>query len=210
MTLYIPQHFRMEDEAAIDALIRDNAFGTLVSSGPAGLHVSHIPFVATRGPNGLRLLGHVARANDHWKALEGATQTLAIFEGPHAYISPTWYAAHPSVPTWNYAVVHAHGRATLMDEFELRDLLGTLSATYEEGRPKPWRLADQPSQYLEGMVANIVGFAVEVERVEAKFKLSQNRPAEVPRVIAALESEGEAALAGLMRTHALARGKIPA
>jgi transcriptional regulator len=119
---------------------RDNAFGTLVSTGPAGLAVSHIPFVVSRGPAGLRLLGHVARANEHWKALEAATQTVAIFQGPHAYVSPTWYVNHPSVPTWNYAVVHAHGHASLMDEFELRDLLGKLSSTYEDGRTKPWRV----------------------------------------------------------------------
>src|SRR5712691_7172853 len=142
MTLYIPPHFRAEDRAELFEFMERNAFATLVSSGEAGLHVSHIPFVAERGSDGsIRLLGHVARANEQWQALEGAKHVVAIFHGAHAYVSPSWYAQHPSVPTWNYAVVHAHGRARLMDEAQLHDLLMRLSTTYEAGRPSPWRMA---------------------------------------------------------------------
>jgi len=200
MTLYVPAHFSVDDPARLFEFMARNAFGTLVSSGPAGLDVSHIPFLPERdGESGVRLLGHVVRANGHWKALEGASHVVAIFQGPHAYISPGWYQQHPSVPTWNYAVVHAHGRARLMDEAELHDLVMRLSATYEAGREKPWRMADLPVDYVATMLKAIVGFEITVEHLEGKFKLSQNRPAEMPRVIDALEREGEAALAALMR-----------
>ena len=202
MTLYIPAHFRLQDREAALELVRRNAFGTLVSSGAAGLRVSHIPFVVEAAGEKVRLLGHLARANEHWKALESASEVVAIFQGPHAYVSPGWYEQHPSVPTWNYAVVHAHGRALPMEEAELHELLMTLSATYEAGREKPWKMSELPAAYVSGMLQHIVGFTIEVERLEAKFKLSQNRPAEVPRVIAALEAEGEAATAALMRAHA--------
>ena len=206
MTLYMPPHFRVDDAAAQRRLIDDNGFGTLVSGGAAGLQVSHIPFLAREEGGKLRLLGHVARANDQWRGLEAAGEVLAIFHGPHAYVSPGWYAQHPAVPTWNYAVVHAHGRARLMQEDALLELLYELTAKYEAGREKPWRLGEQPASFVEGLLQAIVGFEIEVERLEAKFKLSQNRPAEIPRVIAALEREGEAALAGLMRGHALPKG----
>ena len=203
MTLYVPPHFRVDDRDALYAFMEQYAFGTLVSSGPAGMHVSHIPFLPERGDDGaIRLLGHVARGNEQWQAIEGAEHLVAIFQGPHAYISPSWYANHPSVPTWNYSVVHAHGKARLMDEAELHDLLMRLSATYESGNPKPWRMSQLPPAYVDSMLKMIVGFEIEVERLEGKFKLSQNRPAEIPRVIEALEGAGESALAGLMRDHA--------
>lgn len=202
MTLYIPPAFRDDDAARTLEFVRENAFATLVSTGDAGLHVSHIPFIAERETDGrVRLLGHVARANPHWQALEGARDVVAIFSGAHGYISPTWYVNHPAVPTWNYAVVHAHGKASLLDEAELHDLVTRLSAIYEAGNAVPWRLSDQPAAYVSGMLANIVGFAIDVERLEGKFKLSQNRPAEIARVIDALEARGETALAALMREH---------
>jgi transcriptional regulator len=202
MTLYVPPHFRVEDRAAAVALMRDNAFATLVTSGGAGLHVSHIPFVVEEEEGELRLLGHLARANPQWPALEGAREAVAIFQGPHAYVSPGWYRHHPSVPTWNYAVVHARGALELMDDAGLHDLLLRLSATYEAGRAKPWRMSELPAEYVDGMLRNIVGFTLRVESLDAKFKLSQNRPAEIPGVVAALEAEGEGAVAALMRAHA--------
>jgi transcriptional regulator len=202
MTLYIPQHFRLEDRAAMLDLMRANAFAVLVSSGEGGLQVSHIPFVIESEGDEVRLLGHLARANEQWKALEGAREAVAIFQGPHAYVSPAWYQQHPSVPTWNYAVVHAHGTVELMEEAELHAVLMELSATYEGGRAKPWKMSELPSAYVSGMLQHIVGFTLRVERLEAKFKLSQNRPAEIPGVVAALEAEGEAATAALMRAHA--------
>jgi transcriptional regulator len=206
MTLYIPAHFRMEDPDSLFQFIERYAFATLVSSGSAGLHVSHIPFLAERDDRGVRLLGHVARANPHWQALEAANEVVAIFQGPHAYVSPTWYANHPSVPTWNYAVVHAHAKARLMDEAGLHDLLMRLSSTYEAANPKPWKMSELPAAYVDTMLKAIVGFELEVTRLEGKFKLSQNRAAEAPRVIAELEGRGEPELAGLMRDHPPAKG----
>ena len=202
MTLYRPTHFREDDPAALLAFVERHAFGTLVSAGAKGLDVSHIPFLPERGADGrLRLLGHVARANAQWEALPAAAHVVAIFEGPHAYVSPSWYGEHPSVPTWNYAVVHAHGRVRLMDEAGLRSLLERLSRHYEGDRPNAWRFSALPGDYVAKMLRAIVGFELEVERLEGKFKLSQNRPAEIPRVIAALQAEGEAGLAELMRLH---------
>jgi transcriptional regulator len=212
MTLYVPSFFRVDDPKSVDAFIARNAFGTLVTTGPGGLQVSHIPFVPERGPDGkLRLLGHVARANPHAGAFESAAELVAIFHGPHAYVSPTWYENHPAVPTWNYAVVHAHGHATALDEAGLRDLLEKLASKYEAGNANPWRLRDAPAEFIDKLLDVIVGFSIAVERVEAKFKLSQNRPGEDPqRVIAALERAGEHELARMMRDHApRPKSKIP-
>ena len=128
MTLYMPPHFHVEDRAALVAFMEANGFATLVSHGAGGLSVSHVPLLVEADGQELRLLGHVARNNEHWRALEGADEVLAIFHGPHAYVSPTWYAQHPSVPTWNYAVVHAHGKARLMDEAGLHDVVTRLSS----------------------------------------------------------------------------------
>ena len=203
MTLYVPPHFRVEDRDALYKFMEQHGFATLVSSGAAGMHVSHIPLLPERGDDGaIRLLGHVARGNEQWQAIEKAEHLVAIFQGPHAYVSPSWYSTQPSVPTWNYAVVHAHGKARLMDEAELHDLLMRLSATYEAGNPKPWRMSELPAAYVSGMLKMIVGFEIEVERLEGKFKLSQNRPIEIPRVAAALDAAGEPATASLMRDHA--------
>lgn len=205
MTLYVPPHFAAHDPERIFELVQRHAFGTLVSSGEAGMQASHIPFVAEHDPAGkVRLLGHVARANAHWRSLEGADEVLAIFHGPHGYVSPGWYRQHPAVPTWNYAVVHARGKATLMDEAELRQLLLRLSSIYEDGRPKPWKMSELPADFVAGLLKAIVGFSIEVERLEGKFKLSQNRPQEIPRVIEALERE-EPALAAFMREHGTTR-----
>ena len=206
MTLYIPKHFRNDDPDSLYEFIERNAFATLVSSGPKGLHVSHVPLLPEREGGKVRLLGHVARGNGQWEALEGADHVLAIFHGAHAYVSPGWYQNHPAVPTWNYAVVHAHGKARLMDEAELHDLVVRLSNTYEMGRPKPWKATDLPADFVDNLLKAIVGFEIEVTGMEGKFKLSQNRPAEVPRVIEALEREGEGATAELMRGHPPAKG----
>jgi transcriptional regulator len=116
-------------------------------------------------------------------------------------VSPTWYSKHPAVPTWNYAVVHAHGRARLLDEASLHDVVLRLSAHYEAGNRPPWKMSDLPADYTQSMLDAIVGFEIEVERLEAKFKLSQNRPADVPRVADALEAQGERELAELMREN---------
>lgn len=202
MTLYVPPHFRVDDADALYRFVEEHAFGTLVSAGPGGLDVSHLPFLPERDASGrVRLLAHVARANGHWKALETARDVVAIFHGPHAYVSPTWYSSHPAVPTWNYAVVHAHGRAQLLEEPELHELLMRLSAVYEAPNAPPWKMSSLPADYTSSMLGAIVGFAIEVERLEAKFKLSQNRPADAAHVADILEGHGERELAALMRAN---------
>jgi transcriptional regulator len=208
MTFYIPRHFRVDDTEALARFVAQHAFATLVSPGAEGLAVTHLPFVSERTPQGgLRLLGHVARANPHWQSLEGAPEVLAIFAGPHAYVSPTWYVHHPSVPTWNYAVVHARGRARLLPEAELAALLERLSDTHERGRPAPWRMSGLPADYKAGMLNAIVGFEIAVTSLEGKFKLSQNRrPEDIAGVSKALEDDGQGALSALMREHAALPG----
>ena len=211
MTLYIPQHFRVEDRELLVDFMRSHAFATLVSSGAAGLDVSHVPLLVDMDGETMRLRGHVARGNAQWESIEGARDVTAIFHGPHAYVSPTWYVTHPSVPTWNYAVVHAEGRARLTDEAELHQIVMELSAKYEAGNTPPWKMSELPAAYVSSMLGMIVGFEIEVARVEGKFKLSQNRLVEIPRVAERLDAAGQAELASLMRQHAPhAKGKIPA
>ena len=204
MTFYVPGHFRVEDAATLERFVAENGFATLVSTGPEGLWTSHVPLLVGRGSDGrLRLEGHMARANAHWESLESAAEVLAILGGPHAYVSPSRYAHPPSVPTWNYAVVHARGKARIVEPESLPALLGRLTRKYEEGRPAPWRMEDLPADFTPKLLAAIVGFEIAVERLEGKFKLSQNRrPADLEGVIAALEGEGQGALAALMREHA--------
>jgi transcriptional regulator len=211
MTLYVPTHFRLEERTRLVDFMREHAFATLISGGDAGLHVSHVPLIVDLDGEAIRLRGHVARANAQWESLEAAREVTAIFHGPHAYVSPTWYVAHPSVPTWNYAVVHAHGKARLTDEAELHEIVTELSAKYEAANAPPWKLSEQPAAYVSSMLSMIVGFEIEVARVEGKFKLSQNRPVEIPRVADRLDASGETELASLMRLHAPAtKGKITA
>jgi len=202
MTFYIPQHFRVEDADTLLEFMQAHGFVDLVSTVDGELQVSHVPVLAARDKDGnFRVTGHLARANPHWQALERASDVVAIFWGPHAYVSPGWYQNHPSVPTWNYAVVHAHGPVRLMDEAELHEVVHELSARYEGSRAKPWKLGEQPAAYVHSMLEHIVGFEMTVARLEGKFKLSQNRPAEIDRVIAGLEGDGEGELAAFMRSH---------
>jgi len=204
MTFYIPAHFRVDDQELLEHFVATHAFGTLVCTGPAGISVSHVPFLPERSVDGqLRLLGHMARANAHWEELESATGVLAIFAGPHAYVSPGWYAHQPSVPTWNYATVHARGTARLLPAAQLPPLLDRLSRTYEDGQSAPWRMQSLPDDFSASMLRAIVGFEIAVTSLEGKFKLSQNRRREdIDRVAAALDAEGQDELASLMRAHA--------
>jgi len=186
------------------AHIERHDFGLLVSHGAAGLVASHIPFLVEGHSEELHLLGHLARPNPQVEDLRQGGEVLAIFSGPHAYVSPSWYAAGPAVPTWNYADVHAYGTVqAVVDISWLRRLLQRLSDRHEAGNPAPWRMQDLPEPYLQGMLKGIVGLDITVTRLEGKFKLSQNRPAvDRPRVIAALErreDDNAAGVAALMR-----------
>jgi transcriptional regulator len=206
MSFYIPPLFRVEERRTLVDFIEAHAFGTLVSSGPGGLSVSHVPFLVEAADGAaLTLLVHFARSNPHAQELESANEALAIFQGPHGYVSPTWYENHPAVPTWNYTVVHARGRARPIDEVRLRSMLARLAAKYEQGNAQPWRMEALAEEFTAKMVNAVAGFAIEVERLEGKFKLSQNRPGrDAALAAAALESRGEGDLAAMMRAQARA------
>ena len=200
--MYIPKHFVIAENAASHRVIAENGFGELVTVDAAGApFASHLPFLLdpARGPNGT-LIAHMARANPQWQHFANGKSALAMFHGPHAYVSPAWYATHPAVPTWNYSIVHAYGTAEpIEDVAELERLVARLADHHEAGAATPWRLADQPEKYRQGMLRGISGFAIRVTRLEGKFKLSQNRDAvDRGRVIAALREEGNTDLADLM------------
>ena len=202
--VYLPPAFTESHPAVLVAHIERHDFGLLVSHGPAGIVASHIPFLVERHGEELHLVGHLARPNPQVEDLLEDGEVLAIFSGPHAYISPSWYASGPSVPTWNYVDVHAYGAVRLVEDGDwLRRLLRRLSDRHEAGSPAPWQMQDLPEAYLEGMLKGIIGLDIAVTRLEGKFKLSQNRPMiDRPRVIAALERRGDAdalAVAALMR-----------
>ena len=191
MSIYTPRHFSVHEDAAVARVLREHPFATLITPGDPEPFVSHVPlqYRANVGAKGM-LLGHVARANPHWQRLTHRA-SVAVFHGPHAYVSPSWYADPANaVPTWNYAVVHVHGSAELMaDASETKALLDELIARYEGGRSAPWQL-QLSGRPLAAMLEAIVGFRLTIERIDAKFKLSQNRSAEDrERVIAALRGE---------------------
>ena len=202
--VYLPPAFTETREEVLVAHIERHDFGLLVTQGSAGLIASQIPFLIERRDGKLYLEGHIARANPQADDLDGTGEALAIFAGPHAYISPGWYQTGPAVPTWNYASVHAYGTARRMaDPDWLRNLVGRLSQRHETRETTPWRMAELPEPYVASMLTGIVGLEIAVSRLEGKFKLSQNRPAaDRPRIIAALERREDAesrAVAQLMR-----------
>ena len=181
----------MADRAAIARLVHDHPFATLVTPASPEPWVSHVPLLLVAGcePHGM-LIGHVARANPHWRHASGA-ESIAIFQGPHAYVSPSWYGAPAqAVPTWNFTAVHAHGTLEVLDSpVEARGVLDALVQRFEGGRAAPWSFA-MPEKQRDALVGAIVAFRLRIKRLEAKFKLSQNRSREDRgRVIAALKEE---------------------
>jgi transcriptional regulator len=202
--VYLPPAFTESREDVLVAHIERHDFGLLVTHGASGLIASQIPFLAERRCGTLFVQGHLARANPQAADFDGAGEALAIFPGPHAYISPGWYEAGPAVPTWNYASVHAYGPARRIDDPAwLRDLVRRLSERHEAREPAPWDMGGLPEAYVQSMLNGIVGVEIAVSRLEGKFKLSQNRPAaDRPRIVAALERRADPeshAIAELMR-----------
>jgi transcriptional regulator len=167
----------MADDEIVADFLGQFDFAAIVTNAASGLVASHVPVVVDPDGDRLRIRGHLARANGHWKAMDGRTESMAIFSGPHAYISPSWYTTDgPAVPTWNYAVVHAYGRPVFRDDAVfLRDVVETLTRRYESHRARPWTTDRLPADAYEKMLGAIVGFEMRVERCEAKFKLGQNR-----------------------------------
>ncbi|MBI2783240.1 MAG: FMN-binding negative transcriptional regulator [Gammaproteobacteria bacterium] len=190
--MYLPKHFKETNPEHIAALVQSYPFGALVTAPDGMPFVSHLPllFDSTAGAHG-KLLGHMARANPQWQHLAASGKALAVFQGPHAYVSPSWYAS-PGVPTWNYAVVHLYGKARLIeDEAKLEGLITRLTHIYESPVPSPWK-PDFSGERHAKLLGMIVGFEIEITDVQGKFKLSQNRPAEDQRrVIEALSQSSD-------------------
>ena len=204
--MYIPEFNRLKDSATALAFMQANPFAIVVSAGEGSPFATHIPVLAAEAAGEVLLRGHVARNNPQWKLLEQERETLVIFQGPHAYISPSLYGSRESVPTWNYAAVHAYGRARIFEKPQLlTEVLVDTIAFFDQAYLDQWHGLNE--NYRAKMLSNIVGFEIAVERLEAKFKLSQNRPkADQARVIQSLESSSDSAISGvakLMREQGL-------
>ncbi|HVJ69798.1 MAG TPA: FMN-binding negative transcriptional regulator [Caulifigura sp.] len=202
--MYIPRSFEVTDPSALHAFMERHSFATLVSASEGEPFSTHLPLLLDRevSLHG-RLIGHMARPNPQWKAAAG-TRVMAIFHGPHAYISPTWYETNETVPTWNYAAVHAYGVMTLIENTtRLREIVDRTVNVYEQSMPEPWSMSVVPEANVESLLKGIVGFEIVIDRLEGKWKLNQNHPLERrEKVVRGLEATGrpdDAAVAQLMR-----------
>ncbi|CAG9182693.1 FMN-binding negative transcriptional regulator [Cupriavidus pampae] len=179
--MYVPAHFEVPNVEDLHRLMREFPFAILMTNGKNGLDANHLPFELdpAAGKQGV-LLAHVARNNPVWQDVKSGDDVLVVFRAEDAYISPNWYPskqeAHKVVPTWNYRVVHAHGKITIRDdERYVRGVVAKLTRTHEASQPKPWKMGDAPADFLDTMLKSIVGIEVEIEQLVGKFKLSQNR-----------------------------------
>jgi transcriptional regulator len=214
--VYIPEHFRVRHHADAVAFMRANPFAILISAAGSpeedGPFATHLPLVireiGEQNEPGAQIIlrGHVAKANPHWHYLERESRCLTIFHGPHAYVSPTNYVTHENVPTWNYGAVHVYGNARVFSEpNELLNVLHELIPMFEPAYAEQW--ASLTPAYRERMLSHIVGFEIAVTKMEAKFKLSQNRTKEEQaNVMSALGRSGDTVISGvaeLMREQRL-------
>lgn len=201
--MYVPTHIAPRDDD-VQQLLAHHGAADLITAGPDGLEATMLPFVHDHDQG--VLLGHFARNNDHWKRADGQ-QCLVIVRGPDSYISPSWYAAKaehgPVVPTWNYMTAHVHSTVTVHDDVDwLAAVVRRLTDLHEADRPAPWSVDDAPEKYFRGQLRAIVGVEVRIDRIEAKFKLSQNRPAaDIDGVITGLRSVGDEHGADAVATH---------
>lgn len=178
--MFVRQDHQLTDLGVMHALMDEHALAAWVVGGKDGLVANHIPFLLdrSRGAHGT-LIGHVARANPVWRALEPGAPSLVMFQGPHSYITPSWYpgkAEHGKVvPTWDYAVVHAHGVARAVDDPAwLRDMIERLTNAHEAAQPVPWRVDDAPASFIDQKLRAIVGIEIPIVRLEGKLKASQD------------------------------------
>ncbi|HEX6099587.1 MAG TPA: FMN-binding negative transcriptional regulator [Thermoanaerobaculia bacterium] len=200
--MYIRASQHARSAADVVEVIERNPFATLVTHGDGGMIASHLPFVfdPSRGDHGT-LYAHMARANAH-AAVVGRAESLVVFTGPHAYISPSWYADRATAPTWDYVAVHCYGTALLHDAEETRRNIERLIAVVEGGREKPWSMDELGEEEVRSLIANVVSFEIPVSRMEAKFKLNQrDQPERIRAAIAELERSGAAELAEYIRRY---------
>lgn len=203
--MYLPAHFREDRREVQFELVRSHPLGLLVSAGPGGLLANPVPFVAYPEEGAGVLRAHVARANPQWRELAATADCLVVFQGPQAYISPTLYPtkaeSHQVVPTWNYATVHVWGRAQVVEDARwLRRQIDDLTQAREGNRPNPWKVADARADFVAAQLKAIVGIELAITRLEAKWKMSQNRnAADRQGVVAGLRAEGGAEQAMVAR-----------
>lgn len=203
--MYVPAHFEVPNVEDLHQLMREHPFAIFMTHGGKGLDANHLPFEldAAAGRQGV-LHAHVARNNPVWQELKNGDDVLVVFRAEDAYITPTWFPSkhefHKQVPTWNYRVVHAHGKVTIRDdERYVRGVVAKLTRTHEATQPKPWKMGDAPAEYIDTMLKAIVGIEVEIEQLVGKFKLSQNR--ELRDKLGAaegLKAQGDVAIAQAM------------
>jgi len=214
--MYLPKHFEQADPGILHDAIDAFPLGALVTVGPEGPDANHVPFELDRaqGPYGV-LRCHVARANPVWRAAQrGGGRALVIFRGVSGYVSPNWYPSkrttHQVVPTYNYAIVHAHGRIVVHDDPKwVRGLVARLTRRHEATQPAPWKMTDAPADFIDAQLGQIVGVEIAIERLEGKWKMSQNRSAEDRAgVIAGLREQG--APASLALADEVERSQSPA
>ena len=213
--MYIPSHFREENPEALQHYIREYGFGMLVVADEEGIEVNHVPFYLSSSDDNsaLHLQCHLARSNSVWKRLEGAEgaggiRVLAVFKGPDAYVSPSWYpgkAEHGRVvPTWNYLAVHAEGIARVVqDQHWLKQHLNDLTNQHESAMPEPWSVSDAPEEYTDRLMQAIVGIEIRIEKLSGKLKASQNQPegnrAGVKAALSNMDNTDSKAIAKLIR-----------
>lgn len=210
--MYQPAHFQESRPDALQQLIHDYPLGTLITMGSDGLNANHLPFelLPAAGQHGV-LRAHVARANSVWRDFDPNIETLCVFQGAKAYVTPSWYASKAEhgkvVPTYNYMVVHAYGKLVIRDDRDwLLAFLSELTARHEQNLPKPWKVGDAPEDYIDSMLKAIVGIELEITRIVGKWKVSQNRaPQDRLGVLAGLRANADQdshdmadALAGLL------------
>jgi transcriptional regulator len=208
--VYIPEHFVVRDHAAAIAFMQANPFVILVSAHDDVPFASHVPVVIREAGDQLIIRGHVAKANPHWRYLEQNPQCLTIFHGPHSYISPSNYTTRENVPTWNYGAVHLYGTARVFASPEaLQSVLHELIATFEAAYAEQWDSLEQ--NYRDNMLKHIVGFEITATKLEAKFKLGQNRSKqEQANMLSSLSEAEDTAVTGVARLmEAQGMGKLP-
>lgn len=203
MSLYNPAAFREDRPEVLLRLMRSSRLPLLVSQGSSGLpDITHLPLLT----DGVRVVGHMARANPHWKALRENPRAIAVFPGPDGYVSPSTYASkaehHRVVPTWNYEAVHAEGRVEIVeDAAALHEIVSTLTNHHEAPRQKRWAVSDAPVEFIAGQLKGIVGVVLTIEALIGKRKLSQNRPPADRDGVLEDMSHNNAELAQSMRTE---------
>jgi transcriptional regulator len=178
--MYIPRANQEERIPVLHKLMEDQPFASLITMGSSGLFASHIPMVLEQNGAKGRLKGHISRANPQWRNYTPSVEALAIFSGPQHYITPSWYPEKQEtgkvVPTWNYVVVHAYGYLKVIEDGEwLMAHLENLTRTHEAGFAIPWKVGDAPADYIASLAKGIVGLEMAIERLEGKWKVSQNR-----------------------------------